>query len=66
MADAADAGDVSGAGRSCTSSSRKNEEQEALATFGPEYRAYMAEVPGFIPRLGRLFGPGTPRKYRNS
>jgi protein-S-isoprenylcysteine O-methyltransferase Ste14 len=43
----------------------RNEEQDALATFGPEYRTYMAEVPGFIPRLGRLFGQGTPGRYRN-
>jgi protein-S-isoprenylcysteine O-methyltransferase Ste14 len=43
----------------------KNEEQDALATFGREYRAYMAEVPGFIPRLGRLLGRSTTGKYRN-
>jgi protein-S-isoprenylcysteine O-methyltransferase Ste14 len=43
----------------------KNEEQDALATFGREYRAYMAEVPGFIPRLGRVLGQNTTGKYRN-
>jgi protein-S-isoprenylcysteine O-methyltransferase Ste14 len=31
------------------------EEREALATFGDAYREYMARVPGFIPRLGRVF-----------
>ncbi len=30
------------------------EEREALAAFGETYRAYMAQVPGFIPRLDRL------------
>jgi protein-S-isoprenylcysteine O-methyltransferase Ste14 len=30
------------------------EEREALATFGDAYRAYIAEVPAFVPRLGRL------------
>jgi len=42
----------------------KNEEQDALATFGREYQAYMAEVPGFIPRLGRMRGQDTTG-YRN-
>ncbi len=31
------------------------EEREALATFGERYRAYMAKVPAFIPRLAHLF-----------
>lgn len=43
----------------------KNEEQDALATFGREYRGYMAEVPGFIPRLGRPRGQDTAGRYRN-
>jgi protein-S-isoprenylcysteine O-methyltransferase Ste14 len=30
----------------------KSEEKDALAEFGEEYSHYMAEVPGFIPRLG--------------
>jgi methanethiol S-methyltransferase len=34
------------------------EEREALAEFGPAYRAYLAHVPAFFPRLGRLFGSG--------
>jgi protein-S-isoprenylcysteine O-methyltransferase Ste14 len=29
----------------------RNEEQDALAAFGEKYRAYMAEVPAFMPRL---------------
>jgi len=43
----------------------RNEEHDALATFGREYQAYMAEVPGFIPRLGRRFGADTAGRYRN-
>jgi len=31
----------------------RREEQEALATFGEEYRAYMEQVPGFFPRWSR-------------
>ncbi|ARU18459.1 methyltransferase family protein [Croceicoccus marinus] len=31
----------------------RSEEREALAAFGQDYRAYMARVPGFIPRLSR-------------
>ncbi|MBX4893246.1 methyltransferase family protein [Rhizobium bangladeshense] len=37
----------------------RSEEREALAAFGDAYRSYMAEVPGFIPRWGRFFGPGS-------
>ena len=42
-----------------------SEEQDALATFGQAYRAYMDEVPGFIPRLRRPRGQGTTGKYLN-
>ena len=35
----------------------RSEEREALASFGDVYRSYMADVPGFIPRWGRVFGP---------
>jgi protein-S-isoprenylcysteine O-methyltransferase Ste14 len=38
------------------------EEREALAEFGEEYRRYMADVPGFIPRLGRIFGDEAPHR----
>ncbi len=34
----------------------RTEERDALAEFGDAYRKYMADVPGFIPRLGRLLG----------
>jgi protein-S-isoprenylcysteine O-methyltransferase Ste14 len=33
----------------------RTEEREAIREFGDTYRAYMARVPGFFPRLG-LFG----------
>jgi protein-S-isoprenylcysteine O-methyltransferase Ste14 len=29
----------------------RNEEREAIREFGDRYRAYMTQVPGFIPRL---------------
>lgn len=43
------------------------EERETLASFGEAYRAYMAKVPAFVPRLDRVFGtsrgaPGQPRQ----
>jgi protein-S-isoprenylcysteine O-methyltransferase Ste14 len=34
----------------------QHEEQDAIATFGDEYRQYSAEVPGFIPRIQRVIG----------
>ena len=37
------------------------EERETLASFGDAYREYMARVPAFIPRLGRLFGSSADR-----
>ena len=43
----------------------KTEERDALAEFGDAYRAYMSEVPGFIPRLGRVFGQEPAERYRN-
>jgi len=43
-----------------------NEEREAIAEFGDAYTAYMADVPAFIPRLGRLFGSGPTRRRRAS
>lgn len=41
----------------------KTEEREALAEFGDEYRRYMAEVPGFIPKLSKLAGGETPSEH---
>jgi len=40
-------------------------EREALVEFGDAYRQYMAEVPGFLPRLDRLFSHGPKGSYRN-
>ena len=37
-----------------------SEERDVIAEFGDAYKRYAAEVPGFIPRLGRLFG-GAPK-----
>jgi methanethiol S-methyltransferase len=34
----------------------QTEERMALAEFGEAYRRYAADVPGFIPRVDRLFG----------
>ena len=34
----------------------RTEEREAVATFGDDYRRYMARVPGFIPHLSNLLG----------
>jgi protein-S-isoprenylcysteine O-methyltransferase Ste14 len=42
-----------------------NEEREALASFGDDYRRYMADVPGFIPHLSRLFGGTAQKRYGN-
>ena len=30
----------------------RQEEQEAIATFGEAYRVYARQVPAFVPRLG--------------
>jgi protein-S-isoprenylcysteine O-methyltransferase Ste14 len=37
----------------------RSEEADALAEFGPEYRRYMHDVPGFIPRFADVVGGGT-------
>ncbi|MGY0571928.1 methyltransferase family protein [Bradyrhizobium sp. RDM12] len=37
----------------------KNEELDARSEFGEVYAKYAAEVPGFIPRLSRILGPGS-------
>jgi protein-S-isoprenylcysteine O-methyltransferase Ste14 len=34
----------------------RDEERVAVAEFGDAYKKYAAEVPGFIPRLSRIFG----------
>jgi protein-S-isoprenylcysteine O-methyltransferase Ste14 len=40
-------------------------ERESIAAFGDAYRQYMSEVPGFFPRLDRLFGEDARGSYRN-
>ncbi len=40
------------------------EERETLAEFGDVYKKYAAEVPGFIPKLDRLFGHASAGDYR--
>ncbi len=39
----------------------RSEEREATAAFGDAYRSYMADVPAFFPRLGRMFSQETGR-----
>jgi protein-S-isoprenylcysteine O-methyltransferase Ste14 len=34
----------------------RSEERDAIAEFGDAYNKYMVEVPGFIPRFGRVLG----------
>ena len=43
----------------------QTEEQDAKATFGDAYDGYASEVPGFIPRLSRIFGHGSAGGYRH-
>ena len=43
----------------------KTEEREAIAEFGSAYTEYAREVPGFIPRLTRLFGRTPSAGYRH-
>ena len=63
VADAADAGDVSRAHRHVRQAGAGTRSRTP-GDLRREYRAYMAEVPGFIPRLGRLLGQPTG-KYRS-
>ena len=41
----------------------KSEERDAIAEFGPAYAAYAADVPAFIPKLGRLFSQSPAGRY---
>ena len=41
------------------------EEQDARAEFGDAYDRYASEVPGFIPKLGRLLGQESSGGYRH-
>jgi protein-S-isoprenylcysteine O-methyltransferase Ste14 len=43
----------------------RDEERDARAEFGGAYSRYAAEVPGFIPKLGRLLGRAPSSDYRH-
>ena len=43
----------------------RTEERESTAEFGEAYAKYAAEVPGFIPRLSRIFGQTSSGGYRH-
>ena len=43
----------------------QTEEQDARAEFGDAYDRYASEVPGFIPKLGRLLGQESSGGYRH-
>ena len=43
----------------------RTEERESIAEFGEAYAKYAAEVPGFIPRLSRIFGQSSTGGYRH-
>jgi protein-S-isoprenylcysteine O-methyltransferase Ste14 len=43
----------------------RTEEQDARAVFGDTYDRYAAEVPGFIPKLSRIFGQASDSGYRH-
>ena len=43
----------------------RSEEHDARAEFSEAYAKYAAEVPGFIPKLGRLLGSPPADEYRH-
>ena len=43
----------------------RTEERDARAAFGDAYDKYAAEVPGFIPKLSRMFGQESTGGYRH-
>jgi protein-S-isoprenylcysteine O-methyltransferase Ste14 len=43
----------------------KIEERDAIEEFGEAYIKYMAEVPGFLPRLGRFSGGTGTNNYKH-
>lgn len=43
----------------------KSEERETIAEFGDTYTAYAVNVPAFIPRLQRFFGPSQAGGYHH-
>jgi protein-S-isoprenylcysteine O-methyltransferase Ste14 len=44
----------------------KTEERDTIAEFGSAYTKYANEVPGFIPRLSRIFAQPSQGDYRRS
>jgi protein-S-isoprenylcysteine O-methyltransferase Ste14 len=44
----------------------RTEEQDARIAFGGAYDSYAAQVPGFFPKLGRVFGEQATRNYRHN
>jgi len=43
----------------------RSEEDDARSEFGDAYARYAAEVPGFVPKLGRLLGRAPSSDYRH-
>jgi protein-S-isoprenylcysteine O-methyltransferase Ste14 len=43
----------------------RTEEEDARTAFGDAYDRYAAEVPGFFPKLGRIFGQTSAGGYRH-
>lgn len=41
----------------------RTEERDAIGEFGDAYVKYATGVPGFIPKLGRIFGQASPGGY---
>jgi len=44
----------------------KTEERDSIAEFGSAYTKYASDVPGFIPKLSRIFGQSLRGDYRRS
>jgi protein-S-isoprenylcysteine O-methyltransferase Ste14 len=43
----------------------RTEEQDVRTAFGGVYDQYASEVPGFLPKLGRIFGQTSAGGYRH-
>jgi protein-S-isoprenylcysteine O-methyltransferase Ste14 len=43
----------------------RTEERDSMAEFGEAYAKYAAEVPGFIPRLSRIFSEASKGSYHH-
>ena len=44
----------------------KTEERDSIAEFRRAYTQYASEVPGFVPRLSRIFGQSSQGDYRRN